>query len=147
MKEKFIAFIDKTLSTNVTPLAYLVTVHSLLFGASFIFLGGTTSVQASILFQIGVLFGVTFWGGFVFVACILLLIGMGLKNKSLVSVGSFAMFLLWIFALVAYFASGFWFQGVLAFFTVNYFGYLNLASFMNRLWNYAPAIDSDDSVL
>lgn len=134
----FVSFIDMTLSTDVTPLAYLVTIHSMLFGAAFLFLGSTSSVSASILYQIGVLLGGQFWGALVLVACVVLITGMYLQKTNLVGAASFAMFLLWTFAVIAYFASGFWFQGILGFFTMNYFGYINLAAFLGRLWNYTP---------
>ena len=138
LKEKVIALIDKTLSTDVTPLAYLVTAHSMIFGASFLFFANTSSVQSSVLFQIGALVGAQFWGFFALAACIALLLGMYLQNRGMVGGGSFVMFLLWIFAVVAYGLSGFWVHAVLGFLSANYFGYFHLANYLNRLWNYTP---------
>ena len=141
MRRKLIDFIDWTLSPAVTPLAYLVSFHSLIFGGSFVFFSNTTTVQSTLLWQIGALIGGQFWGLLVLIACILLLYGLIRRHVVLVNAGSFAMFMLWLFALIAYALSGLWLQGILAFVTMNYFGYFNLAAYMNRLWDYTPIRD------
>ena len=139
LSKKAIDFIDWTLKTPITPLAYLVTLHSLIFGASFIFFGGTTSVQASVLYQIGALIGVQAWGLLAVVGAGICLYGLIRKNTWTVNIGSFMMFTVWLFAAIAYFLSGFGLQGILALITMNYFGYFNLAASMGRLWDYTPA--------
>jgi len=141
MRQKIIDFIDWTLRPSVTPLGYLVVLHSFIFGSSFLFFGWTKAVQSIILYQIGALIGVQLWGILVFLAAGGLLIGLARRNLPIVNVGSFAMFMLWLFAVIVYFMNGFWLQGILAGVTMLYYGYFNLAAFMGRLWDYTPVKD------
>ena len=139
---KFIDIIDKSLKTPVTPLGYLVNVHSLIFAGAFVFFGTSESVRSTLLWQIGALIGVQAWGIIAFIGAVICLAGLIKKNTWLVNIGSFIMFSLWLFAAIAYFTSGLWLQGILAFVTMNYFGYFNMAASMGRLWDYTPALTS-----
>ena len=138
MRQRIIDFIDWTLKTPVTPVAYLVTLHSLIFAGSFVFFGSTQTVQATLLYQIGALIGVQAWGVVALIAAVACLYGLIRKNAWFVNIGSFALFISWLFAVIAYALSGLWLQAVLAFVTMNYFGYFNLAASMGRLWDYTP---------
>lgn len=138
LAQKILGFIDRTLKTPVTPLAYLVTLHSLIFAGSFVLFGETTAVQATLLWKIGALIGVQAWGILALVAAILCLYGLIRRQTWFVNAGSFGLFAVWLFAAIAYFLSGFWLQGALALVTMNYFGYFNMAASLGRLWNYKP---------
>lgn len=141
MRQKLIDFIDWTLKTPVTPLAYLVTAHSIIFSGAFLFFGSFETVQSTLLFQIGALIGVQAWGIVAFIAAIVCMYGLIKRSIWFVNLGSFGLFVSWLFATIAYGLAGLWFQALLSFVTMNYFGYFNLASSMNRLWDYTPYRD------
>ena len=130
--------IDVSLNTDVTPLAYLVTLHSLIFGGSFVAFGWTEAVQALTLFKLGALVGVPVWGALLLTATVILLYALHKKSKSAAIYGGFLGALTWIFALITYVIAGFWLQAILAVITAMYFGYFVLSGTLDRLWNYTP---------
>lgn len=138
MADKFIAFIDRTLNMRITPLAYLVTIHSLIFGGAFVFLTSEESVRASLLYQNGALIGIPVWGVIVFVSALLLIYGMARRIVNVTQLGSAGLFMGWLFAAITYGQNDLWFQMVLTIVTMLYFGYHFLAAGLGRLWDYTP---------
>lgn len=138
MANKIIAFIDRTLNTRITPLAYLVAVHSMLFGGAFVFLNNEASVRASLLFKAGVIDNVPLWGAIVFVSAVVLILGMAAKSVPPIQWGALGLFMGWLFAAITYAQNDLWFQMVLTIVTMLYFGYHFLASSLGRLWDYTP---------
>jgi hypothetical protein len=138
MRNKFRNFIDATLNTDVTPLGYLVTLHSLIFGASFVFFGDANSVKVTLLFKLGALVGVPVWGTILFVGAVALILGLAMRNMTLTNMGSAAGFMAWLFAAIVYFLNDFWLQAILAVIIMLEFGYFNISASIGRLWNYSP---------
>jgi hypothetical protein len=119
-------------------LAYLFTIHSLIFGVAFLVFDDAKSVRATLLYQSGALVGVPAWGVLVTLAASVLLYGLIRLNKSLVIPGGIGMFMAWIFATITYFMNGNGLQGILAIVLVLMFGYFVVAATMDRLWHYTP---------
>jgi hypothetical protein len=138
MREKFLSLIDRTLNTRITPLAYLVTIYSFIFGGSFVFLDSLTSVRVTLLYRYDALIGAPVWGMFVFVASAVLLAGLLIKRVSLVQAGALGLFCGWLFAAITYAQNDLWLQMVLAIVFMLCFGYHFLASSLGRLWDYTP---------
>lgn len=138
MSAKLLALIDKSLNTRITPLAYLVALHSLVFGASFVFLSWTNTVQATTLYQSGIFIGLPLWGLLTMIGAGTLIFGMLRKATSLVNTGAIVVFMAWIFATITYAQHHLWLQMVLSLITMLYFGYHFLASSLGRLWDYTP---------
>lgn len=138
MAGKFIGFIDSTLNTRITPLAYLIAIHSFILGASFVFFGWESSVQASLLYQNGALFGAPIWGLLTMISTGVLIVGMFLKDASLTKLGAMGAFASWIFAAITYAQGELWLQMILALVLMLCFGYHFLASSLGRLWDYRP---------
>jgi hypothetical protein len=135
---RLLQLIDRSLNGRVTPLAYLVTIHTFIFGASFVLLSGTASVRASLLYREGALIGVYTWGSICALSALACLYGMKFKVAKLAEVGAFGVFLSWLFASITYGSAELWLQMALAVTTCLYFGYIFLASALDRLWDYTP---------
>ena len=138
MANKIINFIDATLNTRITPLAYLVALHSFVLGVAFVFFGHAESVQATLLYQNGALIGIPVWGVLTRAGAGILILGMALKLAGMVSVGSIAVFMAWVFATITYAQNENWLQMLLAIVLVLCFGYHFLANSLGRLWDYSP---------
>jgi len=128
--------IDWTLNTDVAPISYLVTIHTLLFGllTSTGFLGGGT-FQIS---QLGPVLEVDIWGLLLALGAASVLGGFILKYTSPIIVGSLLVSCMWIFAIITYIASGLIGFAILGFITMNYFAYFMFGATMGRLWGYTP---------
>lgn len=138
MTDKFISFIDKTLNTRITPLAYLIAIHSLIFGGSFVFLSGEQSVRATLLYQTGVIGGIQMWGMLVLVSAVLTIYGMARRVVNLTQLGATGLFMGWLFASITYGQNELWLQMILAGVLMLCFGYHFLAAGLGRLWDYTP---------
>lgn len=136
--DKLRQFIDRTLNGRITPLAYLVALHSCIFGGSFVFFSGSPSVQATLLYKAGALVGIPVWGWLTFVAALVLIVGMFIKRTETVQAGAFGLFIAWIFGTITYGQNELWLQMILAIITTLYFGYHFLAASLGRLWDYSP---------
>jgi hypothetical protein len=134
----FARFIDRTLDTAATPLAYLVVAQSVIFGLAFAVFDEETSVNKTILYPYGIWFGVSLWGWAIVVAASMALVGLFYKTRLLVEPSSFVLFGAWLFATIAYLQNDAWFQAALAAFNILYAGYLFLSSNLGRLWCYTP---------
>lgn len=132
-------FIIKTLSTRVTPLAYLVALQGIVYGTAFTFFSSSPGVQNTILFKDGALVGVTIWGEIALISAITLFVGMFVKSKIATGAGSLGMFLVWTFAAIIYITGGyFYLLFPLAVLNMMAHGYFYLASSLDRLWDYTP---------
>ena len=131
-------FIDRTLNTSATPLAYLVALQSLVFGLSFALFEEWASVKDSILYPYGIWIGVPLWGWVLVVSAIGAILGLAYKNRGAVEVAGFLLFSAWTFATIAYVQNDAWFQACLASINILYAGYFFLASSLRRLWDYTP---------
>lgn len=138
MSAKLLSLIDKSLNTRITPLAYLVALHSFVFGASFVFLSWSDTVQATTLYQSGIFIGLPFWGLLTMIGAGILIFGMLRKKFSWVNTGALAVFMAWVFATTTYAQHHLWLQMVLSLITMLYFGYHFLANSLGRLWDYTP---------
>ena len=138
MVDKIVALIDRTLTTRITPLAYVYSLTGLIWGYAFVFID-EFKASSTVLAQGGALIGVELWGGLVLVSTILLIFGMVFKLRHLVMVASFAMVLAWAMAGSVYFQGGeYFFRLPLAIINALCYGYLYLASSLGRLWDYTP---------
>lgn len=137
-KKRFLTALDKTLGTDVSPLAYLVCVYFMVFSGSFIFFTTSDSVQKTVLAQLGVLGGIVFWAFFLFGASGWLILAMAIKSKLLVSISSMIGFVAWLIAALTYFQGDAEMQGWLAITSCLMFGYFFTAGNIGRLWNYSP---------
>lgn len=139
MGDKIINFINKTLSTRITPLAYVYALQGLVFGVAFTFFQAQPGVQNTILFKQGALIGISAWGLTALIASAVLIFGMLSKSKFPVQIGALGMFMAWIFAGIVYFQGGYvWFLLPLAILNVLCYGYYYLAAALNQLWDYTP---------
>jgi hypothetical protein len=134
----FARFIDRTLDTAASPLAYLVVAQSVVFGLAFAVFDEATSVNMTILYPYGIWFGVSLWGWAIVIAASMALVGLIYKSRLLVEASSFVLFGAWLFATIAYLQNDAWFQAALATFNILYAGYLFLSSNLERLWCYTP---------
>lgn len=134
-------FIDRTLDTRTTPLAYIYGVKSVIMGISYGFLAGVSGgVQNTILYKEGALVGHNLWGILGLVGGLLLIAGMLMRVPVMVRTSSFLLFTTWVFAAIVYGMSGFWlFLFPLALIEMLACGYLYLATGRGRLWDYTPA--------
>lgn len=133
-------FIDRTLDTRITPLAYIYGVKSVIMGMSYGFLAGVSGgVRNTILYKEGALVGHNLWGILVLVGGLLLIAGMLTKVPVMVRTSSLLLFVTWAFAAIVYGMSGFWlFLFPLALIEMLACGYLYLATGRGRLWDYTP---------
>lgn len=138
MRERLLKFLNRVLSTDVTPLVYLVLLHTSIFGGSFLFFSDSKGVQTSALAQLGIPFGFTVWASLVFGGSVVTFLGVLLKRVSLISFASMAVFAAWLMAAITYFKGHLFFQGALAIVLCLEYAYFFLAANIGRLWNYTP---------
>lgn len=131
--------IRRTLSTRVTPLAYLYSITGMVYGVSFTLFTSSAGVQNTILFKNDALVGATVWGTIALVSSALLMIGLLSRNHIGTQVGSLGMFMCWTFAGIIYATGGYFFLLLpLAVINALAYGYFYLASSINTLWDYTP---------
>lgn len=133
-----INFIQRTLSTRVTPLAYIYGLQGLVYGASFAFFSQAPGVQNTILFKNGALVGIIIWGSIALISSSVLILGLISRNKFFTQLGSLGMFMCWVFAAITYANGGYFFLLLpLAFLNMLSYGYLYLASSIDTLWDFS----------
>lgn len=138
MVDKIVRLIDRTLTTRITPLAYVYALTGLVWGYAFIFID-EFKASSTVLAQGGALIGVELWGALVLSATILLLYGMFMKIRVLVMIASFALVLAWAMAGAVYLTGAeYFFRLPLAIINALCYGYIYLASSLGRLWDYTP---------
>jgi len=129
----------KSLNTRVTPLAYAYSLQGIFTGLAFTFFQFSPGVQNTIMFKYGALVGVSIWGIFLLSSTLATFTAMVTKNKYMTMAGAAVAFSCWVMALVLYTINGFvFFLAPLALSHMLCYGYLYLASAMDRLWDYAP---------
>lgn len=114
-------FVNHTLDTRVTPLAYVFAAHGLALAIGF-----------QIVLNIG------WWVFVVAFATGLLIWGLLNKAKCAIKFASVVMFAAWVFAGVLTLITKDYTLTPLAFSTVLCYGYYYLAASLGRLWNYTP---------
>lgn len=131
-------FVRRTLSSTVTPLAYLYGFQGLAYGLGFTMFSESAGVQNTILFKHDALVGVMIWGAIALISSILLLMGLLYRDKFLTQPGALGMFLCWIFAGIVYASGGYFFLLLpLAVVNVLSYGYIYLASSLDVLWGHS----------
>jgi len=134
-------FIRRTLTTRVTPLAYLVAIESMVYGFAFAIAPHFSGADKTILFKTQGFAGTPVWGFIILVGGLLTLVGMLLKNKSIIGLGSGAAFMSFFFAAMIYFQGDLWFQLSIMVIHILMYGYIYLASSMDQLWDFTPNRD------
>lgn len=138
MVNRAVGWLDKALSTHVAPSAYLIPLHSLTFGVSFMFFSASDSVRNSILYQVGPPFGASIWGMGVTIGVLAFMIGLWARNRALTYMTSLFLFTIWFGAAIEYFRQDHWFQLSLAAIQILTYVYFFFANWADRLWDYAP---------
>jgi len=139
MKDTIVAFIDRTLDTRVTPLAYVFSLTGIIWGTAFTFLSSDAGVTSTMLYQSGAIVGISLWGISVLVASLLLLYGLLQRSAKLVMLAAFILFFAWSAGAVSYAMAGEWIlRFPLAIVNILCYGYYYLAASLNRLWDYTP---------
>ena len=128
--------IDWSLDTDVAPISYLVSIHTVLFGV--LTATGLLGGSAFQISQLGPVLEIDVWGSFLAVGALAVLIGLIVKKASPVIVGSLLVASMWIFAIITYVTAGLWGFAILGFVTANYFAYFMFGATMGRLWGYVP---------
>jgi len=123
----------------VTPLAYLIALQGVVYGAAFTFFSSSAGVQNTILFKNSALVGIHVWGVIALVSAVTLFLGMLIKSKVLTGAGSLGMFLSWTFAAIVYATGGYYYMLLpLAVINMLAHGYFYLASSLDQLWDFTP---------
>lgn len=135
---RILHFIRGTLTTRVTPLAYLLAIEAIIYGLSFSVFSSTSGASLTILYKSASFGGTPAWGLILLAAGIFLYAGMALKNKVLTETSALVAAMCWIFAGILYFEIGIVFQLAVALIHLLCFGYCYLASSMNQLWDFTP---------
>jgi hypothetical protein len=142
MKDTLVEFIDRTLDTRVTPLAYVFALTGIVWGFAFTFLSSDAGVTSTVLFQAGALVGVSLWGISVLVSSLLLLYGLATKSVKIVTFAAFILFIAWSAGAISYGMTGEWIlRFPLAIVNILCYGYYYLAASLDRLWDYSPVKD------
>lgn len=136
---RIIRFIRRTLTTRVTPLAYLLAIEAIIYGLSFSVFSHTSGASLTVLYKSASFGGTPAWGMILLVAGIVLYAGMVLKNRFMTEMSALVAAMCWIFAGILYFELGLVFQLAVALVHLLCFGYCYLASSMNQLWDFAPS--------
>lgn len=135
---KIMRFIQKTINTRVTPLAYLFALWQVNFGLN-MFFADRRGGDATVLSQIEPLVPSEYWGLALGLIALVLILGMIMKSERLVQVTAFGGFSLWVMAGIAYALEGYiWLHTIGAVIMVLMFGYYFLAAGLDQLWDYAP---------
>lgn len=137
LPRKFMGLLDRLVDTRVTPLAYLVLFHNLIFALGFVVFerGG---VNETVLARLGIPFGVVVWGTALLVSVVIIWSGLWWRAQKVVMVGAMLGFSVWLGAVITYFWGGRHFQGALGVLTALQYAYFFLAAGLDRLWDYTP---------
>ena len=139
MIKKTLSIIDRTLSSRITPLAYVFALTGIVWGLAFTLFSETANVQSTVLYQQKALFGILSWGSIMLVGSIVLYIGMLAKHVRAVKYSSMLLTAAWASATVAYVMDGAAvLRAPLAIINVLCYGYFYLAVACDRLWDYTP---------
>lgn len=131
-------FIQRTINTRVTALAYLFCAWQFNFGLNQ-FVQDRKGGSTTVLSQIEALIPSEWWGLGLVIASIALVVGMLLKRVRTVQVSSFAGFSLWIMAAISYGLNGYvWLHVPGAILLTLMFGYFFLSAGLDQLWDYTP---------
>jgi hypothetical protein len=142
--EKLRKFINRTLDTRITPIAYLLAAAGIVRGLAFTVFQGADGVTNTILYKVGPVIPLTMWGIIVLVSSVVLLYGMITKTAEMVGFGAMGMFLTWTLTAITYAINGYWpFLFPTAVLYILIYGYFFLASSLGRLWDYTPYREED----
>lgn len=142
MTERLLMFVQRTLTTRVTPLAYLFVLYDFFYGLGLALTTGTKGAGAEVLANIEPLITSEVWGLGLLACCVVVFSGMLTKVPEIVELGAFLGFALWVMATIAYCASGYiWIHAPMALIQTLIFGYLFLAASLDRLWDWTPDYD------
>lgn len=139
MENKALKFVERTLSTRISPLAYLVAALGIVRGLAYTVFQCSEGVTNSILFKVGPIIPLGVWGLIVLASSLILMYGMIAKSKRSVMIGSMGMFLTWVLTALTYLINGYIpFLLPTAVLFVFIHGYFFLAASLDRLWDYTP---------
>lgn len=137
--ERVRKFIDRTLDTRITPLAYLIAGAGIVRGIAYTFFQTAEGVSNTVLSQIGPIIPLTVWGVIVFASSLVLMYGLITKDAGSIMVGSMGMFLTWVLTAITYMLNGyliFLFPTAVIYSLI--YGYFFLSASLGRLWDYTP---------
>ena len=142
MIERLLEFIQRTLSTRITPIAYLFIVYDFFYALGLALPTGDKGAGAEVLSKIEPLIGSEIWGLALLFCCVLIFVGMLTKTPQFIDFGAFFGFGLWTMAAIAYLLSGYiWIHLPMALLQILIFGYYFLATSLGRLWDWIPDYD------
>lgn len=135
---RIMRFIQRTINTRITPLAYLFAVWMANFGIN-IWWSDRKGGGVTLLSQIDALIPSEIWGLALGLAALVLIVGMLMKHKIAVQISAFAGFILWAMAGISYVLQGYIvLHGVGAVLLMLMWGYYFLAAGLDQLWDYSP---------
>jgi uncharacterized membrane protein len=137
-------FIDMTLNTRITPIAYLIAALGIIRGLAYTVFQNAEGVTNTILYKVGPIIPLTLWGAIVLASSIILLYGMVSKTTELVQAGAMGMFLTWVLTAITYGVNGYipYLMPTAVVYALIY-GYFFLAASLGRLWDYTPNREED----
>lgn len=139
MDRKIAGFVNKTLSTGVSPLAYLVALYGLIWGLAFTVFSQESTVTTTVLYQQKALFGILSWGFLVLSSSVGLLFGLARESEITTKISAMILAASWASASVVYAMEGeFVLRLPLALIAMFMYGYLYLAASCDRLWINRP---------
>ena len=131
-------FIQRTVNTRITPLAYLFALWQMNFGFN-IWMADAHGGDATVLSQIEPLIPSEYWGAILCMVGVVLILTMLWKSTFGVQLASFVGFILWVMAGISYMLEGYiWLHGIGSIIMVLMFGYYFLAAGLEQLWDYTP---------
>jgi hypothetical protein len=136
MGNHFIRFMDRALGAQVAASAYLISLHSLIFGLAFLLFAESLSLQKSVLYELSTSGGRPLWGGILTLGCVSFMVGLYRKNRKIAAFGSVLVFAAWLSAAFLYANSNEWFQLALASVQTLTFAYFFAANWVRCLWEY-----------
>lgn len=113
MKKYWLRFIYRNEEDRFPLWLYLMLLVTLANGIAFTFFGHTTSVQASVLFQLTSDFGshyVSLWGVIAIAAVIFTVVNLLWRYGPISSLGPYLGYLAWLYAALVYLTHGYWLQ-------------------------------------
>lgn len=120
---------------------YLMMAYTLSMGVAFVFFGNTTSVQASVLYNlttdIALVPAVSLWGVAAIAAVGLTAFNLLARYRPISSWGPILGYLVWVYAAVVYLTHGFWLQFIAAFIWLCFWALHHV-----RLIGYRHAVDA-----
>jgi len=109
MQKRIVNAVNLSLNTKYSPLVYLFALSSWATGFCFTFLDFMPDVQNTLLYKHGIFLGLTLWGGLLFVAMSMLIVGLLGNLQLFIKVGAFIGFVLWLFGSLTYLLNGFYY--------------------------------------